>query len=81
MSFPLLKDVILKKNIYYQHHYWRYYGPPAGIMSHYFQYHEFNHDKASLTDRMYLAAIQKRGVVVNTRQEWLNMPKEIILLK
>ena len=40
---------------------------PAGIMSHYFQCHELNHDKASLTDGMYLAAFQKRGIVVNTR--------------
>ena len=66
MRSPLLKDVIFKK-ISCQHYYWRYYGPPAGIMSHYFQCHELNHDKASLTDGMYLAAIQKRGVVVNTR--------------
>ena len=34
-----------------------YYGPPAGIMSHYFQYHELNHDKPSFTDGMYLAAM------------------------
>jgi hypothetical protein len=34
-------------------------GSPAGIVSHYFQCHEFNHDKASLTDELSLAAIQK----------------------
>ena len=51
-------------NLSCQHYYWKYYGPPAGIMNHYFQCHELNHDK---TDGMYLAAIQKWGIVVNTR--------------
>ena len=37
------------------------------VLSHYFQCHELNHDKASLTDGMYLAAFQRRGIVVNTR--------------
>ena len=42
---PILKYVIFKK-LSCQHYYWRYYGPPAGIMSHYFQCHKFNHDKS-----------------------------------
>ena len=67
MRSPLLKDVILKNDLVST--------ITGGIMdrllvlcmSHYFQCYEFNHDKASLTDGIYLAAIQKRGVVVNTR--------------
>ena len=59
MRSPLLKDVILKKIILPALLLEVYYGQPAGIMSHYFQCYEFNHDKVSLTDGMYLAAIQK----------------------